>query len=302
MPQRHEDYFIETIVFQVDDTLFRVPARYFHEKSEVFQQASQMSAIEGEGSAEDLPIKVPLPEGSSIDDFILLLKVVWAFTTHLAPPIYSRNQWISVLALSTFWEFTEIRKYCVSEILATRPTFPNQITLGRTYGVKTLVFGGLQGLANLKTEFPPIEGLAALLGADTVMRLLHIRFVRLFRTICEDDQTQINRTDLVPSSFKDDTAGIPNQQPRSEVYLNGEEIWSDQAFHDVLLVPLLVHNEFEDNHREMGITSVPKLARPPGTYGVVRKIVLPSPELSRSEPSAGSIGLWLVGGCIVFEL
>lgn len=98
---KHEKLFFEIIIFrvscflysvchcpnislpteQVDKTLFKVPARYFHDKSGVFGTASNISAglPGGEGSSEENPIDLsPLPYDATMEDFECLVRIIWA--------------------------------------------------------------------------------------------------------------------------------------------------------------------------------------------------------------------------------
>ncbi|KAF9268492.1 hypothetical protein L218DRAFT_953960 [Marasmius fiardii PR-910] len=110
---RHSQFYLDTVVYEVDHTLFRVPSRYFHENSDIFGTAAQISTSTeglGAGSSED-PVSLPtLPYDVNADDFALLVRVVIALTADLPlPSNYTLNDWVSVLKLSTFWGFSEIR-------------------------------------------------------------------------------------------------------------------------------------------------------------------------------------------------
>ena len=62
---------------QVEDTLFRVPRRYFEQESEIFRTMFQLPVAEGiapDGSSNERPL---LLEGVNKEDFRQLLKVMF---------------------------------------------------------------------------------------------------------------------------------------------------------------------------------------------------------------------------------
>ncbi|KAG7091226.1 hypothetical protein E1B28_010277 [Marasmius oreades] len=117
---RHSKLYIDTMIFQVDNAIFKVPSRYFHEKSEAFGIASKISAenLNGEGSSDENPIKLsPLPHDANAEDFELLVNVIMSFTFNLPPPTgYTLCQWFAVLKLATAWEFSDIRTLAMKSI------------------------------------------------------------------------------------------------------------------------------------------------------------------------------------------
>ncbi|ESK97284.1 hypothetical protein Moror_17849 [Moniliophthora roreri MCA 2997] len=181
-PHRHQLYYVETIVYQVDNILFRVPSRYFHEKSEGFSGASQISATTDEGSSDDKPVKLFLPQGATAEDFLQLVRVIYPLTVGLPPPSdLSRTEWISVLKLATAWVFGDIRKLAITKLSNLHGALDSNgesllwIDLGRRYSVKAWVLEGLKGLAATNsTTLLPLEKLESI-GSDTAMRLLYIR-------------------------------------------------------------------------------------------------------------------------------
>ncbi|KAL0564530.1 hypothetical protein V5O48_017515 [Marasmius crinis-equi] len=177
-PRRHDVFYTDTIVFNVNDTLFRVPSRYFHEKSTVFGDAFQLSAEFGsEGASDEQPVTLPLPLEASTDDFVNLLKVIWPLTVNQpCPTDLTRGEWISVLKLSTFWQFTETRNLAIAQISKTDLSMADKIVFGRRYRVRQWYLDGLKVLASPSTRVPGLEDLKALqLGEDTALRLLCAR-------------------------------------------------------------------------------------------------------------------------------
>ncbi|KAG7091207.1 hypothetical protein E1B28_010259 [Marasmius oreades] len=120
--QPHPRLYLDTVVYEVNDTLFRVPPRYFDEKSaplSPLRAAAQISIGRegGEGSSDENPISLPLPDYATADDFTLVLKVVIALDIDLPPPMtYTVDQWLTVCKLSTFWMLSDIRALAIQRI------------------------------------------------------------------------------------------------------------------------------------------------------------------------------------------
>ncbi|KAK7036478.1 hypothetical protein VNI00_011675 [Paramarasmius palmivorus] len=175
VPRRHEQYYIDTIVYQIEGTLFKVPSRYFHEKSEVFQGASQISSTSVEGTSDEHPVKLVLPQDATADDFLQLVRIIYPLTVGLPTPTdLSRTQWISVLKLATPWGFKDIRQRAITNISSSNEDFVERVELGRRYSVKSWVLEGLTGLSSTENALLPLEKLEEL-GLKTAMRLLYIR-------------------------------------------------------------------------------------------------------------------------------
>ncbi|KAK1223916.1 hypothetical protein PQX77_013195 [Marasmius sp. AFHP31] len=210
---KHSELYLDTIISQVEDTLFKVPSRYFHEKSGVFSVAFKISKSTDEGTEVD-PVKLsPMPHAAGAVDFGYLARIVVALSAGLGVPTYNLNQWFSVLKLSTAWEFNDIRSLAISNMSSSAslklggleewgtfldlshhsPQFCDlrqiaitrlndlvstsaiqRFKLGYKYYVEDWVFEGLKGLA-LQKDLPKLEDLRRDLGTDTALRLLYLR-------------------------------------------------------------------------------------------------------------------------------
>ncbi|KAL0070434.1 hypothetical protein AAF712_002265 [Marasmius tenuissimus] len=177
LSRRHDIFYTDTIVFEVNNKLFRVPSRYFHEHSAIFGGASQLSAGCNEGKSDEHPVTLPLPPEASTDDFVHLLKVIWPLTVGQPSPTHlTREEWLSVLKLSVFWEFNNIRNTAITQIGECGLTLMDKIVLGRQFRVKAWFEDGLKTLASPVARLPELEELKALqLGEDTLLRLLYLR-------------------------------------------------------------------------------------------------------------------------------
>ncbi|KAK1220382.1 hypothetical protein PQX77_016873 [Marasmius sp. AFHP31] len=192
--KRHSNYYIETLVFQVEDTVFRIPTRYLCEKSEILRAASEISATSSEGLSDTNPIKLPLPDDGNAGDFASFARIIYALTVDLPLPTdLSKDQWISVLKLSTCWMLDEVRQHAITKISHISPasSFKDKILLGRKYKVKDWVLEGLTGISSPSNPLLPLSELESL-GEGTAMRLLYARQSPRDST-CDKTQADVDR-------------------------------------------------------------------------------------------------------------
>ncbi|KAJ8076672.1 hypothetical protein AAF712_000306 [Marasmius tenuissimus] len=191
--KRHSNYYIETLVFQVEDTVFRIPTRYLCEKSEILRAASEISATSSEGSSDTNPIKLPLPDDGNAGDFASFARVIYALTVDLPLPTdLSKDQWISVLKLSTCWMLDEVRQHAITNISRISPasSFKDKVLLGRRYKVKDWVLEGFTGISSPSNPLLPLNELESL-GEGTAIRLLYAR--QSHDSTCSKTQADVDR-------------------------------------------------------------------------------------------------------------
>ncbi|KAF9268485.1 hypothetical protein L218DRAFT_994350 [Marasmius fiardii PR-910] len=110
-------------LYQVDNTLFKLPSRYFHEHKPQSPTAAGgpfvgITSRSGEGSSDEHPIKLsPLPYFVNAADFVYFVRIILALTLDFPTPRdYSLDQWLSVLKLSVAWGLTEIAALAMKEL------------------------------------------------------------------------------------------------------------------------------------------------------------------------------------------
>ncbi|KAF5313688.1 hypothetical protein D9611_010127 [Ephemerocybe angulata] len=110
MPTRDPDLYC---VFQVEDTLFRVPRHRLDQASDVFANKFRPQTAE-EGQSDDNPIVI---EGCTSSEFESLLKYMLLPMEHLPGPVVtaiattniSKKEWLDILKLSTAWKMDAVR-------------------------------------------------------------------------------------------------------------------------------------------------------------------------------------------------
>jgi len=168
--KRKDIFYFDLVVFQVEDTLFKLPKGQFAASS-VF--ATIFTLPPGEKDAEGTEDKPFVLHGISEVDFESLLKLMYP------PPLtnvkLTQQEWISVLKLCTMWEFTPIRKRAIQELSKKEMKMGTmkKIKCGKTYEVKEWVLAGYVEL--LKRTETITEEEAERLGWKTAAKLLLLR-------------------------------------------------------------------------------------------------------------------------------
>ncbi|KAF6755683.1 hypothetical protein DFP72DRAFT_1169508 [Ephemerocybe angulata] len=189
MSTRSADFYWETIVFKVEDTLFRVPRHGLESASDVFADMSRLPTGVGgqtvvEGQSDDNSIVL---EGYTGSEFRSLLKILYPSATKVdsvwGDPSLSTTitlckvEWIDVLKLSTAGEMDAVRATAIAELLGENMLTPvEMVVLAREYRVLKFLE---EGLCSLVTQQPgyrtPLETLGANLGWESAARVVWIQ-------------------------------------------------------------------------------------------------------------------------------
>ena len=178
----------------MEDALFKLPKNHFAMSSvftTIFTLPCRENAVEG---TDEKPFVL---HGITEDDFVSLLKVMyplplyktihfnnWFNLTSSHTSTYSQltrgdwqltqEEWISVLKLSTMWEFVDIRKLAIIELSKDdKMGLFEKVECGRNFDVKEWLLDGYVGL--LKRAETITDEEAKRLGWQTAVKLLRLR-------------------------------------------------------------------------------------------------------------------------------
>ncbi|KAF8814171.1 hypothetical protein BYT27DRAFT_7082785 [Phlegmacium glaucopus] len=167
------EFYWDVIIFKVEDTLFRVPRCEFEQSSEVFADMFCLpsgAAERIEGQDKEHPIVL---EGYRKNEFSCLLKVMYpryalspAVIVHVTSPLLQlaqslisgtkfelsleKEEWVSVLKLSTIWNMNKIREYAIHWLSTNGALTPiEKIRLARAHKVATWLEEGLTSLVGV---------------------------------------------------------------------------------------------------------------------------------------------------------
>ncbi|KZP09952.1 hypothetical protein FIBSPDRAFT_838962 [Athelia psychrophila] len=169
---RHPLYYLPSVTFAVEDVLFQVPRYKLEAHSKVFRDLFTLPVGEGlsaEGSGDDNPIKL---ESIKSADFEIFLGYLYPMSK-LTPQ--GHEEWISVLKLSTMWDFVGIQRRALREVSATleSKTPLELIALANEYKVPRWLLDAYSALVKQREVLGQQEIDA--LGLETAFRLLQIR-------------------------------------------------------------------------------------------------------------------------------
>ncbi|KAJ7593787.1 hypothetical protein C8J56DRAFT_1160558 [Mycena floridula] len=151
-PTRDDRHYWDTIIFQVEDRLFKVPT-YLLQKEQDSAFAGMLSLPQGvlnpEGASDDHPIK--LDADVTKVDFSRLLDVMYPITVPSQPQYdeMSKDEWISVLKLSDKFQLLEIRELAIKRLTESsniRPSSIEMIQYGRQFSVGDWLIRGYRDL------------------------------------------------------------------------------------------------------------------------------------------------------------
>ncbi|KAF6749179.1 hypothetical protein DFP72DRAFT_914484 [Ephemerocybe angulata] len=174
----------DTVVFKVEDGLFRVPRHGFVEASEVFAtmfslptRAGSRPEDEIEGQSADNPIVL---EGYLKVDFLALLKVLYPTYDEVMAGRFNmtKSEWISALKLSTVWGIRKIRQWAIKELSS--PAFIHtpleKIEYARAYHISNWLVEGISAIVkNDGQDALSPSDLSKAVGIETAYQIMTLR-------------------------------------------------------------------------------------------------------------------------------
>ncbi|KAI6004925.1 hypothetical protein EDD15DRAFT_2359836 [Pisolithus albus] len=171
---RHSDFYISTVTFLVEDSLYRVPREPFQNESEVFCDMfslPQGSSVVVEGTSDESPIRI---DRTSKEDFEQLLKALLHRKHGSQPDLpHGIEQWTSVLKLSTTWNFGRLRQAAIDALIECGIGAVDRVILSQRYHIPNWLLPALNELA--KRPEPITLEEAKRMGIDTALKLASVR-------------------------------------------------------------------------------------------------------------------------------
>ncbi|KAJ7763591.1 hypothetical protein DFH07DRAFT_956402 [Mycena maculata] len=169
-PMRDQTYYWESVTFQVEHRLFKVPRYQFERNSEIFAGTFMLPTTgDVEGKSDKNPIKL---EGISSVDFERLLAVLYPLENPM--PTFSKDHWISVLKLATLWRLLATRALAIHHLDTEVKNSAEGIVLARTYHVAAWLRSGYEALARGTHGAMSLTD-AEMIGWDTATKIYRIR-------------------------------------------------------------------------------------------------------------------------------
>ncbi|KAJ4487038.1 hypothetical protein C8J55DRAFT_487231 [Lentinula edodes] len=188
-------YFADgNVVFRVENTLYRIHRYFFQRDSPVFEVMFSLPTPTGErpeGEDEDKPIQLG---GIECRDFDRLLSLMYPKDFTNSYEFSTLEEWISVLKLTTHWEFSSIRNLAIKQ-LSSIGSSADLVMLGHQYGVSQWLLPEYMELCVRDEPLTLEEGRK--LGVDMVVTINQIRNQIRYRSNLNRHKEAI--TDLVRS-------------------------------------------------------------------------------------------------------
>ncbi|KAI6141530.1 hypothetical protein EDD17DRAFT_1902503 [Pisolithus thermaeus] len=171
---RHSNFYVSTVTFLVEDSLFKVSREPFEKESEVFCDMfslPQGSSVVVEGTSDENAIRI---DRTSKDDFEQLLKALLHRKYGSQPNLpHGIEQWTSVLKLSTAWNFERLRQAAIDALTESGIGAVDRVVLSQRYYIKNWLLPALNELA--RRPEPIILEEAQRMGIDIALKLASVR-------------------------------------------------------------------------------------------------------------------------------
>jgi len=175
MPSERDNlYFLESIVFKVENRLFKVYRHHFME-SDIFNTTFSLPSgnVQAEGTSEENPFVL---HGITATDFQAFLKAISPLSSTTWSGM-TREEWLSAIKLSTMWGFVGARELSIERLSKVKLSPTDKIVFGKKYQVFSWLKEGYAALIKREDVMTAKELYenAEVLGWDTMARVLRFR-------------------------------------------------------------------------------------------------------------------------------
>ncbi|KAF8883163.1 hypothetical protein CPB84DRAFT_1790220 [Gymnopilus junonius] len=149
--EHNMNFLWDLVFFKVEETIFARPRGEFERSSEVFADMFRLPSGSPEGRDKEHPI---ILEGYKAEEFNCLLKVMYPTSYSLISGTnidlhLVKEEWISILKLSTIWNMSQIREYAIHRLSTDLTLVPiEKIQLARAHKVSKWLEEGIVSLVN----------------------------------------------------------------------------------------------------------------------------------------------------------
>ncbi|KAF9047718.1 hypothetical protein BJ165DRAFT_1403371 [Panaeolus papilionaceus] len=182
MIHRDAELYSETVVFKVEDTLFKVLKNAFLHPGSFFETLFRLPQPTGSPNGTNHGHQnkdAHLLEGSSDGNPIMLERISKTSFRNFLRVLYplSYEQWLDVLDLATMWDFPQIRSLAIGHLdrLFSRRPVEEQILVSKKYEVKAWLRRVYQLVIRRKDPVSVVDMMKAGLDLETLATLVDIR-------------------------------------------------------------------------------------------------------------------------------
>ncbi|KAH7921442.1 hypothetical protein BV22DRAFT_1049622 [Leucogyrophana mollusca] len=175
--RRRSRFYISTVTFLVEESLFKVPRIPFEEGSETFRDMFKLPTSEHtivEGDDDEHPIRL---DGIKRLEFEQLLETLFDSKLWRRSPKKRRprgtTEWKSVLKLSTMWGFNALRSKAIAQLASMSLSAVDKIVIANQYDINDWLLPCFNELA--KRPEPIGADDVDKLGLDTALKIAAVR-------------------------------------------------------------------------------------------------------------------------------
>ncbi|KAG6897492.1 hypothetical protein C0992_001097 [Termitomyces sp. T32_za158] len=163
------EYYMEMVIFKIEDVLFRVPVHLFKSCTDFFSTSlSEMDDVSDDK-------KVIIRNDVSKEDFRALLKLLYPSSLTLTRTL-SDKEWISVLRVSTTWRMLDIRRMAIEHLTSAPLSLVDRIFLAREYSVVSWLRSAYLALVEVNSELSNHDELTTeIIGLESSFKLHRAR-------------------------------------------------------------------------------------------------------------------------------
>ncbi|KAF6750636.1 hypothetical protein DFP72DRAFT_1013133 [Ephemerocybe angulata] len=173
----------DIVVFKVEGRIFQVPRQRFIEYSDIFADMFGLPASrdsQGKADVEGLSIESPITlDGYRASEFEALLKAMYPTSSNVLEGAFrmTRDEWISVLKLSTVWNMKKIRQHAITGLSSGHDsvilTSVDKAYLGLVHRVAPWLVEGITSI--ISSGDPPSLSEIRTLGLSAVSHIVLIQ-------------------------------------------------------------------------------------------------------------------------------
>ncbi|KAG6914654.1 hypothetical protein DXG01_016097 [Tephrocybe rancida] len=156
------DYYMDTVIFKVEDTLYKVAKYHFLRSTDFFAQKFALC----------MDNDIVYLSDATKDEFRALLRLMYPLSIGLVQ-IFSTEEWVAILKLSTQWKMLEIRNMAIHHLtLATIPV-ADRIAFAQKYDVSNWLRSALITLVHRNESISIDE--AEKIGLELSLKICRMR-------------------------------------------------------------------------------------------------------------------------------
>ncbi|KAG5353322.1 hypothetical protein C0989_008046 [Termitomyces sp. Mn162] len=180
------EYYMEMVVFKIEDVLFRVPAHLFKSCTNFFdpffeelnnmpedQRVIKRDDVDKEDFRALLKLLYPMYASKR---FLHTLMLIYRFRSFALSPTLLDDEWISVLRVSTTWLMLDIRHIAIEHLTSAPLSLVDRIVLARECNIISWLRSAYLALVEVDSELSRHDSVVTeMIGLESSFKLHRVR-------------------------------------------------------------------------------------------------------------------------------